>query len=60
LRRQQLFVGSGVAVLGGAAVTVAGTQQVPGYPVGAYLLAGMVTTAVLFAVVFLSVFRGPS
>jgi hypothetical protein len=48
LRRQQLFVGSGVAVLGGVAVVAAAAQRYPGYPFVVYLLAGMAASALLF------------
>lgn len=58
LRRQQLFVGSGVAAIAGAAAVVIGAQQFPGLPFYAYLAVGMATTGVLFALLFFSVFRG--
>jgi phosphotransferase system glucose/maltose/N-acetylglucosamine-specific IIC component len=58
LRRQQLFVGSGIAVLGGVAVTVSTLQQFPGVPFFAALVGGMLTSGVLFGFVFAGVFRG--
>jgi hypothetical protein len=58
LLRQQLFVGSGVAALGGIAVVVGGTQQFPGVPFVATLGAGAVTTGLLFGLLFASLFRG--
>jgi hypothetical protein len=51
LRRQQLWVGSGVAVLGGVAVIVATAQRFPDYPFFVYALAGTAATAVLFTLV---------
>lgn len=56
LRRQQLFVGSGVAALTGMAVVVAGLQQFPGLTPVVPFGAGMVTTAATFAVVYASIF----
>lgn len=58
LRRQQLFVGSGVAVVGGFAVFVATAQRYPGLSFPVYLAAGMVTTALLFGLTFAGIFRG--
>jgi len=61
LRRQQLFVGSGVAALAGIAVAVAAIQQYPGLPVVFYLVVGVVTTALLFGLAFFGIFRdGPT
>ena len=57
-RRQQLFVGSGVAILGGIAVTVSTLQQLPDVPFFAALVGGMLTSALLFALVFVGIFRG--
>ena len=60
LRRQQLFVASGVAALGGIAVTVATLQQLPRVPVIAAIAGGMVTAAVLFGLLSAGIFRGTS
>jgi hypothetical protein len=57
LRRQQLFVGSGIAVLGGVAVTVSTLQQFPGVPFFAALVGGMLTSGVLFGLVFVGLFK---
>lgn len=56
LRRQQLFVGAGVASLSGMAVVVAGLQQFPGLTPVVPFGVGMVTTAATFAVVYASIF----
>ena len=58
LRRQQLFVGSGAAVLGGIAVIVTTLQQFPDVPFVAALVGGMLTAAVLFGLLFAGIFRG--
>jgi hypothetical protein len=57
LARQQLFVGSGVAVLSGLAVVVGGTQQFPDVPFLAVLAVGLFTTGLLFALLSASIFR---
>ena len=58
LRRQQLFVGSGVAAIAGIAVTVATLQQLPDVPFTAALAGGLVTSALLFALLYVGIFRG--
>ncbi|MFC7133835.1 MULTISPECIES: hypothetical protein [Salinibaculum] len=58
LRRQQLFVGSGVAAIAGIAVTVATLQQLPDVPFTAALAGGLITSALLFALLFAGIFRG--
>lgn len=60
LRRQQLYVGSGIAVLAGIAVVVGGVQQVPGLPFAVYVLAGMAATTLLFGLLVTGIFRGES
>lgn len=60
LRRQQLFVGSGAAMLGGVAVIVTTLQQFPDVPFVAALVGGMLTTAALFGLLFAGIFRGES
>lgn len=60
LRRQQLYVGSGVSVLAGIAVIVGGLQQLPGLPFVVYLLGGMAVTTLLFGLLVANVFHGPS
>ena len=60
LRRQQLFVGSGAAVLGGIAVIVTTLQQFPDVPFVAALVGGMLTAAALFGLLFAGIFRGDS
>lgn len=57
LHRQQLFVGSAVAVLGGLAVTVSTLQQLPEVPFFAALFGGMVTSGLLFGLVFVGLFK---
>jgi hypothetical protein len=56
LRRQQLTVGAGVALLAGVAVFVAGIQQFPGFPFVVYLLFGMAATTLLFGLLLASMF----
>ena len=58
LRRQQLFVGSIVAAIAGIAVTVATLQQLPDVPFTAALAGGLITSALLFALLFAGIFRG--
>jgi len=58
LRRQQLVVGSGVATLAGIAVVVAGTQRYPAMPLWLFFLVGMTTTAMLFMLLYTSIFPG--
>jgi hypothetical protein len=58
LRRQQLLVGSGVAALAGLAVSIGATQQFPALPVPVALGVGMVTTALLFGLLYASIFAG--
>ena len=60
LRRQQLYVGSGIAVLAGVAVVVGGVQQFPGLPFAVYVLAGMAATTLLFGLLVTGIFRGES
>lgn len=56
LRRQQLYVGTGVSALAGVAVVVAGIQQFPGFSLLVYLLFGMATTTLLFGLLVASMF----
>jgi hypothetical protein len=56
LRRQQLYVGTGVSALAGVAVVVAGIQQFPGFSLLVYILFGMATTTLLFGLLVASMF----
>jgi hypothetical protein len=56
LRRQQLFVGSGIASIAGMAVVVVGLQQFPGVTPVVPFGAGMATTAVAFALLYVGLF----
>ncbi|MFT4922668.1 MAG: hypothetical protein ACI8XM_001886 [Haloarculaceae archaeon] len=58
LRRQQAVVANGAAVLTGIAVIVAGIQQFPDLPVVVPVVAGILTTAILYVVLSASVFDG--
>ncbi|WP_302080417.1 hypothetical protein [Salinibaculum rarum] len=60
LRRQQLYVGTGVSALAGVAVVVAGIQQFPGFSLLVYLLFGMATTTLLFGLLVASMFASAS
>jgi hypothetical protein len=58
LRRQQLYVGSGLAALAGIAAMIAGTQRYPDLPVYVFVLVGMATTALLFMLLYVAIFPG--
>lgn len=58
LRRQQLLVGSGIAILTGIAVIVAVGQQFPSIPVPAAIVAGMATAGFLLALLLTGIFTG--
>lgn len=58
LRRQQLYVGTGVSALAGVAVVVAGIQQFPGFPVVVYILVGLAVTTLLLGLLIASMFAG--
>jgi len=58
LRRQQLYVGSGVAGLAGIAAIVAGAQRYPDVPIYVFVLVGMATTALLFMLLYVAIFPG--
>ncbi len=58
LRRQQLYVGSGVAALAGIAAVVAGAQRYPDIPIYVFVLVGMATTALLFVLLYVAIFPG--
>lgn len=60
LRKQQLYVGSGVAVLAGIAATIAGAQQFPEFPFVVFLLGGLAVTTLLFGLVFTGLFQAES